>query len=235
MSPESREKGHANRVPRASRESSKTSLTNFRTVPLPSFSLFLAFTITPSHLSSHLGLFWVPLFSFFPLARRDKKSILYRWMPEANSVYPRGNAWPDGTKLFFDGRSQDFMSLIKMAPCNRAAGAAPRRRSWVPRRRRRFGDLIEDEWLTGTRDANFSFKQKSQFSRNPVCVDLPGFLLRPFFPRLFLRDRPCRGSAGPLVARGFLEVVHEGVGESKCNMILFVFFFFGLRTNDYTQ
>lgn len=57
MSPESREKGHANRVPRASRESSKTSLTNFRTVPLPSFSLFLAFTITPSHLSSHLGLF----------------------------------------------------------------------------------------------------------------------------------------------------------------------------------
>ena len=48
-------------------------------------------------------------------ARRDKKSILYRRAPGANSVYPRGTARADATKLCFRWPFADFMSLIKMA------------------------------------------------------------------------------------------------------------------------
>lgn len=46
---------------------------------------------------------------------RDKKSILYHWIPGANSVHSRGPFRP-GTKLFSPFWSYaDFMELIKMA------------------------------------------------------------------------------------------------------------------------
>lgn len=46
---------------------------------------------------------------------RDKKSILYHWIPGVNSVHSRGPFRP-GTKLFSPFWSYaDFMELIKMA------------------------------------------------------------------------------------------------------------------------